>query len=162
MMVESWPDSNSFPDSSNSGCSEMNRFLLVRIRFIVAGSCSVYHSYGDFFVADGFIRSAKRVSDSPVLSFVITIFLFLLNLSFIVLVKRSILPFPLWSSIGHSTWFIYHFLQNSLNFSLLKIVAGSVFIVFGMPCLVMYFCTNSITFSVFGLRKNFASGHPVK
>ena len=64
MMVESWADSKSFPDSLNSVISERNRLLLVTIPFIVFGACSVYRSYSDFLVADGFIRNAKIVFDT--------------------------------------------------------------------------------------------------
>ena len=84
------------------------------------------------------------------------------SLSFIVRINFSILPFPLWSLIGHSTCSMYLFLQKSLIILLRKIVAGSVLIFCGIPCRAIYFFRNSITFSEFGFRKNFASGHGVK
>ena len=68
--------------------------LLVIILFIVLGSCSVYRSYGDFFVADGLIRRAKSISDNLVLSHVTTTFLFVLSLSFIERIILSVFTFP--------------------------------------------------------------------
>ena len=91
-----------------------------------------------------------------------TISLFVRSLSFIVRINLSILPFPLWSLIGHSTCSMYLFLQKFLNRLLRKIVAGSVLVFCGIPCRAIYFFKSSITFSVFGYRKNFASGHAVK
>ena len=77
--------------------------MLVIILFIVFGFWPVYRSYGDFFVADGFIRNRNSISDSPFLSFVIITFLFALSRSFIVRINLSTFPFTLWSRIGHST-----------------------------------------------------------
>ena len=96
------------------------------ILFIVLGSFPVYLSYGDYFFADGFIRSANKISDKTEFSLFMNISLFVRNHSFIVRIILSILTFPLWSLIGHSTSSIYLFLQKSLNLLLRKIVAGSV------------------------------------
>ena len=138
--------------------------MLVILPFIVFGSWPVYRSYGDFFVADGFIRNANSTSDRPVLSFVIIVFWFALSRSFIFRINLSTFPFSLWSRIGHSTRIMCHFLQNYLNLLLLNIVAGSVLIVFGIPCLVMYLCKNSglpfrcLVFAKILLRANRYSG----
>ena len=140
-----------------SGDPETFRLVFVMILFMVLGSFPVYLSYGDFFFANGFIQSADKNSDKPELSLFMTISLFVRSLSFIVRINFSILSFPLWSLIGHSTCSMYFFLQKSLNLLLRKIVL----IFGGNPCRAIYFFKNSITFSVFGFRKNFASGHAV-
>ena len=124
------------------------------------GSTPVYSSNGDFSVLDGFMRKANSISDSPVLSLFTNMPLFVLSRSFIVLIIRSILPFPRWSRIVHSTCFFSHTLQKSLRRLLLNIVAGSVLIILGIPCQAMYSCRKSRTFSAVGFRKNFASGQP--
>ena len=97
------------------------------------------------------------MSERPKLSLSTTIFLFVLSLSFIVRFSRSNFPFPRWSLTGHSTCFISVFWQNYSKPLLRNIVAGSVLIFCGIPCLSMYLFKNSITFSVVGFLKNFAT-----
>ena len=96
----------------------------------------------------GFIRKANSISDRPDLSFLTNMCLLVLRLSLIVLNNLFILQLPLWSRIWHSMWAINLSVQNSLNFVLRKIVAGFVYIGFGIPCLVLYLFRNSMTFSL--------------
>ena len=117
----------------------------------------MYFSYGDFPFFVGYIRSANSILERPELSLSTTFFLFVLSLSFIGRISRSIFPFSRWSLTGHSTCFISIFWQNYSNRLLRNIVAGSVLIFYGIPCLSMYLFKNSITFSVVGFLKNFAT-----
>ena len=103
---------------------------------------------------------AKRIFEIPLLSSEIKIFVFVLSLSFFVLIILSTFPFPLWYLTGQITCSMNFSLQNDLNFSLLKTVPGSVLILLGIPYFAMYSIRNSITLSVVGLGKNNESGHP--
>ena len=104
--------------------------------------------------------SANSIFDKPSFSFDNTVSLLVLNLSLIVRIFLSTLPFPLLSLTGHTRFSIKFYVQNSLNFSLLNTVPGSVRIFFGIPFAAIYSDKNSITFSVVGFGKNNASGHP--
>ena len=95
------------------------------------------------------------------LSFSKYIFLFALNLSFIVLINCSTFPLPLWSYTGHLTCFMKYFSQNLRNSLLVKAVPGSVLIYLGIPLSARFLCKNSTTLRVVGARKNFESYHPV-
>ena len=158
--MEYCPDSKPSSLTSNAEVSEMNLPLLVTSRYMVFGSCPVYRSQGDFLLADGSIWKANRTSDKPDLSFLAIICLLVFSLSFIVRISLSILPFLLWSPIGHSTWVLNQSLQT-LNFVLLNMVAVAALSDFRIPCRVIYLFRNSMTFSALGLRKTFPSDHPV-
>ena len=161
IIEESWPDSKSSLLMLTSWLSEITCLWLVIILLIVFGSWPVCRSKDDLFVADGYIFEQTVFLRGLFYPSLLLFSYSFLVVRFLVRISLSIIPFPLWSLIGHSMWFMYHSLQNSLILWLLKIVAGSVLIVLGIPCLVMYFFKNSITFSVFGFLRNFASGHPL-
>ena len=121
----------------------------------------MYRSYGDLFFADGFIFNAKTISDSPEFSFRTIVSLFARSRSFILRISLSTFPLLLWSLMGHSTCLMYLFSQTSSKRLLLKMVAGAVRIVCGIPCYAIYYFEKAITLSVSGFRKNFSSGHPL-
>ena len=103
--------------------SELNFGLLVGILFIVFGSWPVNRSYGELFLADGFILSANRISESAELTFRTIISLFARSRSFMLRISLCVFPLPLWSLMGHSPCLMYFFSQNSSKRLLLKIVA---------------------------------------
>ena len=124
--------------------------LLVKILFIVFCYWPMHRSCGDLFFADGFLHNARRISYSPKFSFRTIISSFARSRSFIVRISRSIFPLLLWSYMGHCTCLIYLFSQNYLKRLLLKIVAESVRIVCGIPCLAIKSFKKAITLSVSG------------
>ena len=128
--------------------------------FSVLGFRPICLSNADFPSAPFSVLRANRIFEIPFLSRSTTIFSFVLNRSFIVLIILSTFPFPLWSRIGHITCFINFSSQNFLNVSLLKTVPGSVRILFGIPFVAIYSMRNSITFSAVGFGRNNACGHP--
>ena len=76
-------------------CSEMSRNLLTAFDFTVFGSLPSYFSNGDLPSFRLLMRSAYSISDKPDWSFVSIICLFARKRSLIVLISRSIFPFPL-------------------------------------------------------------------
>ena len=76
--------------------------------------------------------SANKMFDIPLLSFDTKIFLFVLNLSYIVLIHPSTLQFPLWSLTGQIPCAM-NFSLKFLNVSLLNAAPGSVQILIGIP-----------------------------
>ena len=112
-MAESRPDSKSTSVRLISAVSVMDWERFVIIRSIDFGSCPVYLSYGDYLLAGGFILSANKITESPVVSFWIVIFLFALSLSLIVLINLLNSPSPYdlgWDMLGDLLAFYHKFI----------------------------------------------------
>ena len=158
-IVESASSLKSSGSISICGSCSKIHFSIIR-DFSVFGFLPFCFSNADLPSGPFSDLNANKIFEMPFLSFEINIFLFVLSLSFIVLIIRSTFPFPRWSLTGQMTCSISFSLQNVLNFSLLNAVPGSVRILFGIPFFDMYSTKNSITLSAVGFGKNSASGHP--
>ena len=146
--VESCPNSKSSPVNLNSGVSEMDFGLFVRILLIIFGCWPVYRSYRELFLADGFILSANRIFlivNSPC-----GLFLLARNLSFIgesaFLFSHS--PCDHYSGILNVLW--HFFSQNSLGRLLLTIVARQYVYLVGSVSRYILFIVR-ISVSIFRL-----------
>ena len=93
--------------SKLGSCSEISNNPFTRFDFTVLGFRPICFSNGELPSFSLFTLSEYRISDRPDLSFVKIICLFVRNRSFIVLIKRSIFPFPLWSRTGHTHYHRY-------------------------------------------------------
>ena len=152
--VSSWT-SNGWKSTFGSR-SKISMNFPTKLDFTVFGFFPICFSNGDLPSFLLLTLSVYRISDRSDLSFVSIIFLFARSLSLIVLINRSILPFPLCSLTGQVMCSIPNCLQNWANASLTNTVPGSVPIFLGTPYCAIYCFENSITFFVDGRCKNFA------
>ena len=128
-MVESSSFGNSSGDSFRaSSFSEQVFGFSVMISFMVFGLRTNTCSNGLILMAAAAVLRTNSNRARPAFPRSMIIDFSALNLSLIVLIRRSIFPFLRWSPIGHSMCLKECSLQNCLNASPRNIVVGFVLI----------------------------------